>query len=93
MLKGYSTDVPSSVTSAGRVGQTAARSTPPAPVGPPPRRAGHRWGEALLAAALLLPNLALLIVFTYHPLIDNIRLSFTDWNISSPIANGVGVSN
>jgi len=35
----------------------------------------------------------LLIVFTYRPLLDNIRLSFTDWNISSPIANPVGLSN
>jgi len=74
-------------------GAGAALPSPPAPVGAPPRRAGRRWGEALLAAALLLPNLALLIVFTYRPLIDNVRLSFTDWNISAPIANGVGVSN
>ena len=35
----------------------------------------------------------LLIVFTYRPLVDNIRLSFTDWNISSPIANPVGFAN
>lgn len=35
----------------------------------------------------------LLIVFTYRPLIDNIRLSFTDYNISSPTANAVGFSN
>jgi sn-glycerol 3-phosphate transport system permease protein len=46
-----------------------------------------------LAALLLLPNLVLLIVFTYRPLLDNIRLSFTDWNISSPIANPVGLAN
>ncbi len=42
---------------------------------------------------LLLPNLILLIVFTYRPLIDNIRLSFTDWNISSPTLNSVGFAN
>ncbi|KRB45776.1 glycerol-3-phosphate ABC transporter permease [Terrabacter sp. Root181] len=42
---------------------------------------------------MLLPNLVLLIVFTYRPLLDNIRLSFTDWNVSSPIANPVGLSN
>lgn len=82
-----------SISPAGQLGQTAARPTPPEPVGPPPRRAGRRWGEVLLAAGLLLPNLVLLILFTYRPLIDNIRLSFTDWNISSPIANGVGFSN
>jgi len=62
-------------------------------VGPAPRRADRRWGEWLLASALLLPNLALLAVFTYRPLVDNIRLSFTDWNISAPVARAVGFSN
>ncbi|MFC3808101.1 carbohydrate ABC transporter permease [Terrabacter sp. MAHUQ-38] len=65
----------------------------PAPVGPPPRRSSGRAWEWTLAALLLLPNLVLLIVFTYRPLLDNIRLSFTDWNISSPIANPVGLAN
>ncbi|WP_409483124.1 carbohydrate ABC transporter permease [Arsenicicoccus dermatophilus] len=49
--------------------------------------------EGLLAALLLLPNLILLVIFTWRPLIDNIRLSFTDWNISSPVAHGVGLAN
>jgi sn-glycerol 3-phosphate transport system permease protein len=62
-------------------------------VGPPPRRSSGRAWEWSLAALLILPNLILLIVFTYRPLLDNIRLSFTDWNISSPIANPVGWSN
>jgi len=62
-------------------------------VGPPPRRSSGRAWEWSLAALLLLPNLVLLIVFTYRPLLDNIRLSFTDWNVSSPIANPVGLSN
>jgi sn-glycerol 3-phosphate transport system permease protein len=66
---------------------------PPPEVGAPPRRSSGRAWEWSLAALLLLPNLALLIVFTYRPLLDNIRLSFTDWNISSPIANPVGLSN
>ncbi len=43
--------------------------------------------------ALILPNLVLLIVFTYRPLIDNIRLSFFDWNISSPRATFIGLGN
>jgi len=42
---------------------------------------------------LLFPNLLLLILFTYRPLIDNIRLSFTDWNISSPDLSWVGFDN
>ena len=62
-------------------------------MGPPPRRSSGRAWEWSLAALLILPNLILLIVFTYRPLLDNIRLSFTDWNISSPIANPVGWSN
>lgn len=66
---------------------------PPPEVGPPPRRSSGRAWEWSLAALLLLPNLVLLIVFTYRPLIDNIRLSFTDWNISSPVANPVGLAN
>lgn len=66
---------------------------PPPEVGPAPRRSSGRAWEWSLAALLLLPNLVLLVVFTYRPLIDNIRLSFTDWNISSPIANPVGLAN
>ena len=46
-----------------------------------------------MAAAFLLPNLALLVVFTYRPLLDNIRLSFHDWNISSPTATFIGWDN
>ncbi|MEO7752605.1 MAG: sugar ABC transporter permease [Terracoccus sp.] len=66
---------------------------PPPPVGPAPRRSSGRAWEWTLAAVLLLPNLILLIVFTYRPLIDNVRLSFTDWNISSPTLNSVGFAN
>ena len=72
---------------------TPGTGGPPPEVGPPPRRSSGRAWEWSLAALLLLPNLVLLIVFTYRPLLDNIRLSFTDWNISSPVANPVGLSN
>ncbi len=66
---------------------------PPPPVGEPPHRSsGRRW-EWTLAGLLLAPNLVLLIVFTYRPLIDNFRLSFTDWNISSPTISWVGFAN
>lgn len=71
----------------------APRSGPPAPIGAAPRRRGRPYGEWLIAAALLLPNLALLIAFTYRPLLDNIRLSFTDWNISSAYSNYIGFNN
>ena len=72
---------------------TPGTGGPPPEIGPPPRRSSGRAWEWSLAALLLLPNLVLLIVFTYRPLLDNIRLSFTDWNVSSPIANPVGLSN
>lgn len=49
--------------------------------------------EWWLAVVLLVPNLILLGVFTYRPLADNIRLSFTNWNISSPTAEYIGFAN
>ena len=57
------------------------------------RTPGNRGRDVLLALAFLLPNLVLLVVFTYRPLIDNIRLSFTSWNISSPLASWIGADN
>ncbi|MCU1640622.1 MAG: transporter permease [Nocardia sp.] len=42
---------------------------------------------------LVAPNLVLLSVFVYRPLIDNIRLSFFDWNISDTTATFVGFGN
>ncbi|MCG7249858.1 sugar ABC transporter permease [Corynebacterium striatum] len=49
--------------------------------------------EWWLAAVLLAPNLLLLAIFTYRPLLDNIRLSFFNWNISSPTSTFVGFQN
>lgn len=46
-----------------------------------------------LFAALVGPNVALLLLFVYRPLADNIRLSFFDWNISDVGAQFVGLSN
>ncbi|MCG7308836.1 carbohydrate ABC transporter permease [Brachybacterium sp. ACRRE] len=59
------------------------------------RRARRRstLGHWALFLVLVLPNLALLAMFTYRPLLDNIRLSFFDWNISSPIATFIGFQN
>jgi sn-glycerol 3-phosphate transport system permease protein len=51
------------------------------------------WRQTGLAAALILPNLILLVLFTYRPLLDNIRISFYDWNISSPTMTFVGLQN
>ena len=46
--------------------------------------ASGRATEYLLFLALVAPNLILLGLFTYRPLLDSIRLSFFRWNISSP---------
>ncbi|MFC6011605.1 carbohydrate ABC transporter permease [Nocardia lasii] len=51
------------------------------------------WTDYALFTVLVVPNLALLTLFVYRPLADNIRLSFTDWNIADPVANSVGFDN
>lgn len=75
----------------------ASDTTDAAPPSPAPARRrpqlGGAAGEKLLFLALVLPNLALLGVFVYRPLIDNIRLSFFDWNISSPESTFIGWAN
>ncbi|EUA94114.1 SN-glycerol-3-phosphate transport integral membrane ABC transporter UgpA domain protein [Mycobacterium ulcerans str. Harvey] len=53
-----------------------------------PRRTGR--GGITRYSSLWWPNLALLLLFVYRPLVDNIRLSFFDWNISDPTAEFVG---
>src|SRR5699024_8534617 len=52
-----------------------------------------RRNEWWLAAVLLAPNLLLLALFTYRPLLDNFRLSFFSWNISSPTSTFIGLDN
>ncbi|MEZ5153472.1 carbohydrate ABC transporter permease [Rhodococcus zopfii] len=49
--------------------------------------------DAVLFAAIVGPNILLLALFTYRPLVDNIRLSFFEWNISSPTSKFVGLAN
>ena len=45
-------------------------------------------------AKLVLGAIAvLLVLFTYRPLVENIRLSFYNWNISSPRARYIGLNN
>lgn len=68
----------------------AATAAPDEPI---VRRRRTNWRQVGLAALLIGPNLILLILFTYRPLLDNIRLSFYDWNISSPTARFIGLGN
>lgn len=58
------------------------------------RRTQHRpWRDYALFVVLVGPNVALLLLFIYRPLADNIRLSFFDWNVSDARAEFVGLSN
>lgn len=53
----------------------------------------RKWKQYLAFLALAGPNLALLIVFTYKPLIESFRFSVLQWNIGSPRARFVGLQN
>lgn len=44
-------------------------------------------------ALIVGPNLVLLAVFTYRPLIENLRMSFYDWNIAASGAKFIGLDN
>ncbi|MBF4993865.1 sugar ABC transporter permease [Arthrobacter gandavensis] len=61
-----------------------------------PRPAGRRRGRPsnwLLFALLAGPNIALLLVFTYKPLLQSLYYSTLQWNIGSAIARPVGLRN
>ncbi|ALN14089.1 carbohydrate ABC transporter permease [Acidipropionibacterium acidipropionici] len=53
----------------------------------------RRVREALLFVALVVPNAALIAVFTYRPLILNIWYSLLDWTLGSPRATFIGLGN
>ena len=57
------------------------------------RPSKHHLRDYALFVVLVGPNLALLLLFIYRPLADNIRLSFFDWNISDTSAQFIGLSN
>ncbi|QDP98525.1 sugar ABC transporter permease [Microlunatus elymi] len=53
----------------------------------------RRRRSYLLFAAFAFPNLILIAVFAYWPIIENIYLSFTSWDFISPKAEWVGLLN
>ena len=60
----------------------------------PRRRFGpRRVREALLFVALVLPNAALIAVFTYRPLILNLWYSLLDWTLGARTATFIGLGN
>lgn len=75
--------------------------TPGHPTGEHPRGAVRKaqqfdvrkWKQYLTFLALAGPNLALLLVFTYKPLLESFKFSTLQWNIGSPSARFVGLQN
>jgi sn-glycerol 3-phosphate transport system permease protein len=57
------------------------------------RRSRKQLRNWLLFAALAGPNIALLVVFTYRPLLQSFYLSTLQWNLGSPSAIPVGLAN
>ena len=57
---------------------------------PRAKREWREWGTFLLFVA---PNLILLGIFSYWPLVQNITLSFTEWDMISPVKRFVGLDN
>ncbi|RDG39952.1 carbohydrate ABC transporter permease [Streptomyces corynorhini] len=73
-------------------GPSYGRRTGDAPSPAPPRRRDRAWREATPWLFMLVP-LALLVVFTYAPVINMIAYSFTDWDGVSPELRATGVHN
>ncbi|WP_066583166.1 carbohydrate ABC transporter permease [Cellulomonas timonensis] len=74
---------------------TTVLHPPPTVITPgPKRRASRRRRRDLVAFALLAgPNIALLLLFVYRPLLESFYLSTMQWNLGSPVARFVGLGN
>ncbi|WP_443041552.1 carbohydrate ABC transporter permease [Streptomyces sp. B21-083] len=79
-------------------GRRAARRKEPPPLpatdakpGPPPRRA--RLWRGVTPWLFLIAPLALLLTFTYAPIVNMIAYSFTDWDGVSPELHYTGAGN
>src|SRR3954463_12339241 len=59
------------------------------------RRARRRrsWRDAAVFVLLAAPNLALIAMFTYRPLVLNVYYSTLDWTLGSSTARAVGFDN
>lgn len=71
---------------------------PPGQSGTPGELRRRRWSgrsrrDFFVFLALALPNLVLIAVFTYRPLISNIYYSTLDWTLGSASATVVGIEN
>lgn len=56
-------------------------------------RSKYNKKEIFTAFLFLLPAMLIFLVFKYIPLIDNFKISFTNWNLFSPQKTFVGLQN
>lgn len=72
---------------------TAASDALPRSPRPARRRPRSRWTTYLTFLLLAGPNIALLLIFVYKPLLQSFHYSTLQWNIGSPTARPVGLGN
>lgn len=60
---------------------------------PPEVRRSRQWREPLLFVSLVLPNVAVIVIFAYYPAIYNFVLSFSNWDLLKPRPEWVGLRN
>ncbi|MFJ5259853.1 carbohydrate ABC transporter permease [Streptomyces sp. NPDC088387] len=86
------TTPPAAVREAANTRTRRVRAERPGRPNPPgPRTVRRKW--RLTQWAYLAAPLALLVAFTYVPVVSLIRFSFTDWDGLSPTSNNVGIDN
>lgn len=95
--------VASAATAANRGQPSPAHSTssseqPPGKKQPRHSPSGPRWNrrtrrDAWIFVAFTAPNVLLIILFTYRPLISNIYYSTLDWTLGAATATSVGLGN
>ncbi|MFI2754936.1 carbohydrate ABC transporter permease [Cellulomonas sp. P22] len=79
-------------------GHLTPAATPPAAVmtasSRPSRQTSRRRRRDLVAFAVLAgPNVVLILLFVYRPLLESFYLSTMQWNLGSPVARFVGLGN
>ncbi len=71
----------------------SVRTYPDAPVRPVPSARLRPLREYGLFALMVAPNLIVIAVFAYWPIVYNAYLSLTDWNMIAPRPTFVGLAN
>ena len=82
------------LTEPSRVLPAPARPSPrPAPAPSTSRRSRRRRRDLLWFALLAGPNVVLLLVFVYLPMLQSVYYSTLQWNLGSPVARQIGLGN